>query len=159
MSDEVPWLGFEANERQRNLANLAAVEEEIAQRSGRLRTRILHFAEQFGIPEVDLWRDLDANPNGPLAATLAKEARRQNIHETAAAIRTPFIGFRDSSSKISPGVIGLSICLTLTLSPRQAPPRAHPQGASPPSPLSAALKCLRGSPLPARRLRSSPPTA
>lgn len=85
MPDKVPWLDFEANERERNLVNLAAVEEEIAERSDRLRTRILHFAEQFGIPEEDFWRDLDANPNGPLAATLAKEARRQNIHENAAA--------------------------------------------------------------------------
>lgn len=85
MSKIVPCLDFEANERQRNSANLAAVEEEIAQRSGRLRTRILHFAEQFGIPEEDFWRDLEANPRGPLAATLAREARRQNIHENAAA--------------------------------------------------------------------------
>jgi hypothetical protein len=83
--DEVPWLDFEANEHQRNLANLTAMEAEISQRSDRLRTRILHFAEQFGIPEADFWRDLDANPTGPLAATLAREARRQNIHENAAA--------------------------------------------------------------------------
>lgn len=85
MPDEVPLLNFEANERQRNLANLAAVEDEITQRSDRLRTRILHFSEQFGIPEEDFWRDLDASPRGPLAATLAREARRQNIHENAAA--------------------------------------------------------------------------
>ena len=85
VNQQIEPLDFEANERQRNLANLSAVEEEIAQRSVRLRTRILHFAEQFGIPEEDFWRDLDANPSGPLAATLAKEARRQNIHETAAA--------------------------------------------------------------------------
>ena len=85
MRQEVPPLDFEANEHQRNLANLAAMEAEIAQRSDRLRTRILHFAEQFGISEEDFWRDLDSNPRGPLAATLAREARRQNIHESAAA--------------------------------------------------------------------------
>ena len=85
MSGKAPCLDFEANELQHNLANLAAMEAEIAERSARLRTRILHFAEKFGIPEEDFWRDLDSNPNGPLAATLAKEARRQNIHETAAA--------------------------------------------------------------------------
>ena len=59
--------------------------DEIAQRSERLRTRVLHFAGQFDIPEADFWRDLDANPNGPLAAVLAREARRQNVHERAAA--------------------------------------------------------------------------
>ena len=59
--------------------------EEIAQKSERLRTRILHFAEQFDVQEADFWRDLEANPNGPLAAVLAREARRQNVHERAAA--------------------------------------------------------------------------
>ena len=53
--------------------------------SERLRTRILHYAEQFDVAEADFWRDLRANPNGPLAAVLAREARRQNIHERAAA--------------------------------------------------------------------------
>ena len=85
MCGEVSGLDFEANERRRNIENLADVESEVAERSGRLRTRILHFAEQFGIPEEDFWRDLDDNPRGPLAATLAREARRQNIHENAAA--------------------------------------------------------------------------
>ena len=100
MLEEVPWLDFEANERQRNLANLAAVEDEIAERSDRLRTRILHFAEQFGIPEEDFWRDLDANPNGPLAATLAKEARRQNIHETAAAAHVEALPYVSNFRKL-----------------------------------------------------------
>ena len=85
MCSQAPHLDFEANEHQQNEANLAAMEAEIAQRSERLRTRILHFAEQFDIPEGDFWRDLNANPKGPLAATLAREARRQNIHENAAA--------------------------------------------------------------------------
>ena len=85
MCKKVPQLDFEANEHQKNLANIAEMKAEIVQRSDRLRTRILHYAEQFDIPEEDFWRDLDANPNGPLAATLAREARRQNIHENAAA--------------------------------------------------------------------------
>ncbi len=85
MGEKIPRLDFEANEHQQNLANLADMKEEIAERSDRLRIRILHFAEQYDIPEEDFWRDLDANPNGPLAATLAREARRQNIHENAAA--------------------------------------------------------------------------
>ena len=78
-------LDFEAIEHQQNLANRAEMADEIAQRSARLRTRILHFAGQFDLPEADFWRDLDANPNGPLAAVLAREARRQNVHEKAAA--------------------------------------------------------------------------
>lgn len=65
MSGEIPRLDFEANERQRNAENLADMAEEIAQRSDRLRTRILHFSAQFSIPEEDFWRDLDANPRGP----------------------------------------------------------------------------------------------
>ena len=78
-------LDFEAIEHRQNLANRAEMADEITQRSERLRTRVLHFAGQFDIPEADFWRDLDANPNGPLAAVLAREARRQNVHERAAA--------------------------------------------------------------------------
>ena len=78
-------LDFEALEHQQNLHNLAEMEGEIRQMSERLRTRILHYAEQFDVAEADFWRDLRANPNGPLAAVLAREARRQNIHERAAA--------------------------------------------------------------------------
>ena len=78
-------LDFEAIEHQQNLANRAEMALEIAERSERLRTRILHYAGQFDVPEADFWRDLDANPNGPLAAVLAREARRQNIHEKSAA--------------------------------------------------------------------------
>ena len=59
--------------------------QEVPQRSERLATRVAHFSEQFNIPEEDFWRDLDANPTGPLAAVLAREARRQNVHENAAA--------------------------------------------------------------------------
>ena len=80
-----PLLDFEAIEHRQNLANRADMADEIAQRSDRLRTRILHYSEQFDVPEADFWRDLDANPNGPLAAVLAREARRQNVHEKAAA--------------------------------------------------------------------------
>ncbi len=85
MPAQPPPLDFEAIEHRQNLANRAEMAEEIAQRSERLRTRILHFAEQFDVPEADFWRDLEANPNGPLAAVLAREARRQNVHEKAAA--------------------------------------------------------------------------
>ena len=94
-AQEPALLDFEAIEHRQNLANRAEMAQEIAQRSERLRTRILHFAAQFDVPEADFWRDLEANPNGPLAAILAREARRQNIHEKAAAeyIRAlPFVG-------------------------------------------------------------------
>jgi adenine-specific DNA-methyltransferase len=86
-------LDFAANEHQQNLDNLNEVANEIAQRTERLRTRILHFSDQFGIPEDDFWGALEADPAGPLAAVLAREARRQNIHERAAAhIRVlPFV--------------------------------------------------------------------
>ena len=80
-----PPLDFEANEQRINRRNLDEVAAEVAERSARLATRIQHFSNQFGIPQDDFWRDLEANPMGPLAATLAKEARRQNIHESAAA--------------------------------------------------------------------------
>ena len=78
-------LIFEDLEHRQNLANFIQMGEEIPQRSERLATRIAHFSAQFDIPEQDFWRDLEANPNGPLAAVLAREARRQNIHENAAA--------------------------------------------------------------------------
>lgn len=76
---------FEAIERQENQRNLRSMEREISRRSPRVRKRIQHFSSQFGVSEADFWRDLDANARGPLAAVLAKEARRQNIHENAAA--------------------------------------------------------------------------
>ena len=84
-SQPIEPLDFEANEQRINRDNLAEVEQEVVRRSERLTTRVRHFASQFGISEDDFWRDLNANPKGPLAATLAKEARRQNIHERAAA--------------------------------------------------------------------------
>jgi hypothetical protein len=80
-----PPLDFEAIEHQQNLDNLAEMADEIVQQSERLRTRILHFAGQFDILEAAFWQDLNADPNGPLAAVLTREARRQNIHERAAA--------------------------------------------------------------------------
>ena len=78
-------LDFERLEYLQNLANLAEMREEIPERSDRLATRIAHFSEQFDIPQEDFWRDLEANPNGPLAAVLSREARRQNVHENAAS--------------------------------------------------------------------------
>ena len=85
VSPSPPPLDFEANEQAINRCNLLAVEDEVFTRSERLATRIRHYADQFGIPEDEFWNDLEADPEGPLAATLAKEARRQNIHEQAAA--------------------------------------------------------------------------
>ena len=84
-NQRIPPVDFEANEQAINRANLAAVAEEVANHSPRLATRIQHYSDQFGIQPEDFWRDLEANPTGPLAAALAKEARRQNIHERAAA--------------------------------------------------------------------------
>ncbi len=78
-------LDFERLEHLQNLDNLSEMVKEIPSRSERLATRIAHFSEQFDIPEQDFWRDLEANPTGPLAAVLSKEARRQNVHEKAAA--------------------------------------------------------------------------
>lgn len=78
-------LNFESLEREVNRKNLLDVEEEVSNRSRRLRKRILHFSEQFGIPEQLYWDALQADPTGPLASTLAREARRQNIHENHAA--------------------------------------------------------------------------
>ena len=80
-----PPLDFEDVEHRMNLANREEMAEEISQHSERLQTRILHYAQQFDVPESDFWRDLEANPHGPLAATLAREARRQNVHAKAAA--------------------------------------------------------------------------
>ena len=76
-------LDFEANERAQNERNLAEIADEVAKRSPRLAQRITHFSGQFGIPVAEFWDALDADPTGPLASTLAKEARRQNIHERA----------------------------------------------------------------------------
>ena len=78
-------LDFENIEHQLNLDNLQEMAQEIPNRSERLTTRVAHFSAQFDIPEEDFWRDLNDNPNGPLAAVLAREARRQNVHENAAA--------------------------------------------------------------------------
>lgn len=78
-------LDFESLERKANQQNLSEVKEEIGKRSSRLRKRILHFSNQFGIPEHRYWAALEADPTGPLASTLAREARRQNIHEKHAA--------------------------------------------------------------------------
>lgn len=81
----LPPLDFAANEQRINQLNLDEVENEVANRSNRLAVRIQHFSDQFGIPTDEFWAALEADPQGPLAATLAKEARRQNIHEKAAA--------------------------------------------------------------------------
>ena len=78
-------LDFENIEHQLNLDNLQEMAQEVPNRSERLATRIAHFSAQFDIPEEDFWRDLEADHNGPLAAVLAREARRQNVHENAAA--------------------------------------------------------------------------
>ena len=82
------FLDFEAIEHELNLANLAEMQNEVAERSERLATRIGHFSEQFDIPEEHFWLDLENSPTGPLAAVLSREARRQNIHEKAAAAFT-----------------------------------------------------------------------
>ena len=78
-------LDFENIEHQLNLDNLEEMAREIPNLSVRLATRIRHFAAQFDIPEEDFWLDLEANSSGPLAAVLSREARRQNVHEKAAA--------------------------------------------------------------------------
>lgn len=74
-------LDFESLEREVNRQNLLKVKHEVINRSSRLRKRIRRFSEQFGVPEEDFWAALEAEPLGPLASTLAREARRQNIHE------------------------------------------------------------------------------
>lgn len=78
-------LDFESLERQVSRKNLLDVEREVRERSPRLRRRILHFSRQFDIPEERYWQALEKDPSGPLASTLAQEARRQNIHEKHAA--------------------------------------------------------------------------
>ena len=78
-------LDFEEVESQRNLGNLAAMEWDIANREEGLTERIAHYSERFGIPPREFWNALDRDPSGPLAAVLATDARRQNIHEEAAA--------------------------------------------------------------------------
>ncbi|MCY3865887.1 MAG: hypothetical protein OXG68_10665 [Chloroflexi bacterium] len=78
-------LDFEYFEQQVNQENLLDVHREVQNRCARLRKRILHFSEQFGLPEHEYWEALEADPRGPLASTLAREARRQNIHEKHAA--------------------------------------------------------------------------
>ncbi len=83
-SNQQPILDFDAIEYHQNQSNLNEMKKEIEERSPRLATRISHFSSQFGLPEDDYWADLEANLTGPLASVLAKEARRQNIHENAA---------------------------------------------------------------------------
>ena len=97
-------LNFDAVEHELNLDNLQEMALEIPERSERLATRITHFSMQFDIPEEAFWEALEADPNGPLAAVLAREARRQRVHESAAAeyvgglqhvenfLRLPFAG-------------------------------------------------------------------
>ena len=97
-----PPLDFEANERRINRANLDEVETEVINRSERLTTRIRHFAAQFGMAEEEFWKELEANPAGPLAATLAKEARRQNIHESVAAEYVSRLPYVESFRKLKP---------------------------------------------------------
>ena len=82
---QLPSLNFEAIEHARNMENLAAMEQLVADRSDSLAERIATFSEQFKIPEDRFWQALDDDPIGPLAAVLATYARRQNIHEEAAA--------------------------------------------------------------------------
>jgi hypothetical protein len=84
-TDFPPPPDFEAIERRQSAQNLAAMAGEIADRSQRLQTRIAHFATQFGLTELGFWQALEADPAGPLAAVLAREARRQNVHEGVAA--------------------------------------------------------------------------
>ncbi len=64
-----------------NRKNLLEIRIEVQNRSTRLQKRILHFSNLFGIPEHKYWEALETDPAGPLASTLALEARRQNIHE------------------------------------------------------------------------------
>ncbi len=82
---QLPQLDFDEVEHQRNLENLDAMEEEIANRNDGLTERISHFSERYDLPMEAFWAALEANPRGPLAAVLSTDARRQNIHEEAAA--------------------------------------------------------------------------
>ena len=88
-------LDFDAIERVQNRKNLSDVGPEIIDRSRRLQERIRHFSSQFGIAEELYWEALERDPDGPMASVLAKEARRQNIHEKAAA---EFVGRLDKAS-------------------------------------------------------------
>ena len=85
MQEQRAPLDFDTFEHQLNLENLREMAVEIPERSERLATRITHFSAQFDIPEGSFWRALEADPNGSLAAVLAREARRQNVHENTAA--------------------------------------------------------------------------
>ena len=80
-----PHLDFEEIEHHQNLANLDAMEQEIFDRSDALGERIARYSEQFDVPAQEFWDALDAVPRGPLAAVLATEARRQNLHHELAA--------------------------------------------------------------------------
>ena len=79
-----PELDFEETERQHNLANFDAMEQEIFDRSDALSERIARYSEQFDVAAQEFWDALDANPRGPLAVVLATEARRQNLHHELA---------------------------------------------------------------------------
>lgn len=83
--EPLPHLDFEEIEQQQNIANLDSMEVEIANRSDALGDRILRYSAQVDVPVQSFWNALDADPRGPLAAVLATEARRQNLHEDAAA--------------------------------------------------------------------------
>ena len=76
---------FGAIERQQNIDNLQAMASEIADRSRRLSERVSNWAARVNLPEARFWEALEADPGGPLAAMLAMEARRQNVHEKAVA--------------------------------------------------------------------------
>ena len=76
---------FGAIERQQNIDNLQAMASEIADRSRRLSEGVSNWAARVNLPEARFWEALEADPGGPLAAMLAMEARRQNVHEKAVA--------------------------------------------------------------------------
>ena len=99
---EPPPLDFDTNEQRINQQNLADVAREIEERDARLAKRIRHFVGQFGVPEEAFWLALEEDPDGPLAAVLAKEARRQNIHEIAAADYVSHLPFVEDFVKLSP---------------------------------------------------------